>query len=196
VFLLLPLGGSNSPEDASADKGRYTKTPDACAVLTDTDVAKVLIGAVKRPSGGTPDSSICDWEARGSANQLPSTLDVSIVRYEGDKGMTADQMAHRGFALQAHPEPPFQGFVGKQEAIPGLGEEATLVGSVEKITNNTPVLDYVLWVRRDNVVAKVTYQPLIYTRSGDIDDHASSARGRSGELDMGTRLAYNLSTMS
>jgi hypothetical protein len=195
VILLLPLGGSNSPKDASADKGRYTKTPDACAVLTDTDVAKVLIGASKRPAGGTAVSSVCDWDARGSADQLPSNLEVIIVRYEGAKGTTADQKAHQGFVQQAHPEPPFEGFAGKQESIPGLGDEATLAGSVSKVINHTPVFDYGLWIRRANVVAKVTFHPLIYTRTGHIDEYASSARARSGELDTGTHLAYNLSTM-
>ena len=129
----VPIGGTDSPKEDSADKGRYARTPDACAVLTDTDVAKVLTNAGKEPAGGSEDYSICRWEAPALTGQLASTLEVDLVRYEGKSGTTADQAAHQRFALAARPAPPFQGFTGKQEAVPGLGDEATLAGSVDKI---------------------------------------------------------------
>jgi hypothetical protein len=195
VFLIVPHGSfSRTPE--SADQGKFGKVPDACATLADADVAKVLTGAGKYPAGSTGGTSICRWESPGSNNRSPSTLEVDLTRFAGTDGTTAESAAHQRFAQMARPAPPNEGFTGIQQTIPGLGDEATLTGSPNQITDGKPVYDYVLWIRMANVTAKVTYIPRVYGADGSLDDFAGQTRSRSGELDMGTHIAYNIATSS
>ena len=192
---LLAFGTADAPKKETVDHGRFAKVPNGCAALTGEDVAAVLPGAAAKPTGGDASYSLCEWDATGRGGRSRGSLEVGLTRYDGDGGTPADGKAHEWFASQARPAPPSDGFVGKQEAVPGLGDEATLVGSVGKVVDGRPVFDCTLYVRVGNLVAKLVYRPLVYGRDGSLDEFASQDRERPGVLDTGTHLAAHLSAM-
>jgi len=110
-------GGSSAPAAAAGD---------ACALLTDAEVATALGGAAKAEestSGEPLNSRLCTW-ATDTTPPRTFTITVNTTATLGDalrkNGMTARTMFDNAKAAWASQSP---------EPLAGIGDEAVLVGS-------------------------------------------------------------------